>query len=239
MGDKFCYMAETADKAFQHFNGESNNKALIIVDETSSYQTSNLMDKIKSAITAEYREITYKGKDPIRIPNISHYVFITNNDNPLKIDMNDRRFMSISLDDKHCDNKNYWSEYHKELDNKEVRQSFYNYLKQYNPLKFDFKAERVETEYYRDIKSFSIPIYIIFINDLIQGDHLNKYSPTDLWNLFKKFCDEGNFKNHLTTSSFGVYIKRIEGVIYKKSTNRFYHLEEDKIKEFLSSKYNL
>lgn len=240
LGDDYCAIVGTSKKAFSHFNAHIANKCLIVVNETSNSDTKDDIETIKDQITAKELNITPKGVDTFNIKNLAHIVFCSNNDNPIHIPFSDRRFMAISIEDKFRDNEEYTNNYKKEITNPYVRKSFYNYLKNnFNSTNFNFKDERIETDYYNSMKQLSIPPHITFINDLINGDHLDKYKTTQLFEMFNDYCLSGNFKNSYNLNNFGVRICNIEGIKKIKNSTMFYHLDENKIKDYLYKEYKL
>lgn len=240
LGDDYCAIVGTSKKAFAHFNAHIANKCLIVVNETSCSDTKDDIETIKDQITAKTIDITPKGVDTFKLNNLAHIVFCSNNDNPIEIPFSDRRFMAISIEDKFRDNLEYTENYKKEITNPIVRKSFYNYLKNnFNSTNFNFKDERVETEYYMSMKQLSIPIHITFINELVNGDHLDKYKASELYDMFKKFCEDGNYRNNYNSTSFGVRIKNIDGVTKKRSNGIIIEINEQIVKDYLFKEYNL
>ena len=240
LGDDFCAIVGTADKAFSHFNAHIANKCLIVVNETASSDTKNDIETIKDRITAKTIGITPKGVDTFYLTNTSHIVFCSNNDNPIEISFSDRRFMAISIEDNFKDNPEYTEKYKKDLTCPIVRKSFYYYLKNnYDSTNFNFKEERVQTDFYNSMKQLSIPVHINFIDELVNGDHCNVYSSSDLFSMFTEYCDKGNYRLTLNKNNFSVRICNISGIEKRKISKTLIYIDDVKVKKYLETEYNI
>ena len=78
---------------------------MIVVNETTGKDTFSINENIKCAITAEDNIIEHKGLKPYKNTNHISYIFLTNNDNPLKVSADDRRFCGIECNNTICNNK--------------------------------------------------------------------------------------------------------------------------------------
>ena len=95
IGSEFYFNTPKPDLLFGRFPSSLENKLMIIVNETSGKDTYTIQGNIKEAITAENNSIERKGLEPYKQTNHIAYIFLTNNDNPIKIESGDRRFCGI------------------------------------------------------------------------------------------------------------------------------------------------
>ena len=81
------------------FNSQSCNRLFINADECSSfggaYKQNN---KLKSLITAESRKLEAKGLDGVTVSDHANYLMTTNNDDPVRVETSDRRFVVLDID---------------------------------------------------------------------------------------------------------------------------------------------
>ena len=63
-----------------------------------------MVDKLKNRITKPINMIESKGEKPFAQTNNISYVFLTNNDNPVKISYDDRRYCEIECNNEKANN---------------------------------------------------------------------------------------------------------------------------------------
>jgi hypothetical protein len=142
IGNNYYYNTEKPELLFGKFTSALENKILIVVNETSGKDTFSINENIKCAITAEVNIIEHKGLKPYKNTNHISYIFLTNNDNPLKVSADDRRFCGIECNNDICNNKQYFTELHEELKKGEYDRAFYNYLMDIQCDDYDFTNNR-------------------------------------------------------------------------------------------------
>lgn len=106
IGEDYVNKCQNNDNFFGNFNDGCKNKLLCIVDETSGKDTFSKDENIKSAITR--KKVTINGKYEKKLEGINdatHYIFLTNNDNPIKISYGDRRFVLYEVGEEYTRNK--------------------------------------------------------------------------------------------------------------------------------------
>ena len=101
------------------------NNILMIVNEASGKDTYSINENIKAHVTNISINIEHKGLKPCKIYNCSHVTFLTNNENSVKIDVEDRRFAAIECCDKYANNKEYFSKLLAETKSKKYNMCFY------------------------------------------------------------------------------------------------------------------
>jgi len=152
---------------FGKFTSALENKIMIVVNETSGKDTFSINENIKCAITAEVNIIAHKGLKPYKNTNHFSYIFLTNNDNQLKVSADDRRFCGIECNNDICNNKQYFTELHEELKKGEYDRAFYNYMTDIQCDNYDFTNNRPKTSYYNDLQELNKPPLIYFFEDII------------------------------------------------------------------------
>jgi len=113
LGNNYYFNTEKTEILFGKFTSALENKIMIVVNETSGKDTFSIDENIKCAIIAEVSIIEHKGLKPYKNTNHISYIFLTNNDNPLKVSADDRRFCGIEFNNDICNNKQYLQNYMK------------------------------------------------------------------------------------------------------------------------------
>ena len=128
LGSKYYINTDKAELIFGRFNSCIENKILIVMNETNGKDTFSINENIKCAITAKENNIEHKGKAPYKNTNNIAYVFLTNNDNPIKVPHDDRRFCCIECDNNIANNFEYFKILNDEIIDKSYDRAFFNCL---------------------------------------------------------------------------------------------------------------
>jgi len=97
------------DRLLGRFNVIIQNKLLTICDEISNYGgTFKSNDKLKNLITQSEQVIERKGLKPIRFSDYNNYIFLSNNNWPIKVELSDRRYFCLDLDNSKCKDSDYF-----------------------------------------------------------------------------------------------------------------------------------
>jgi hypothetical protein len=233
LGKQYYFNEDCLDQIFGTFNPLLANKIMVIINETSGKDTKIVIEKIKNGITREINTINPKGLQSYENQNNIGYIFLTNNDNPLQISMDDRRFQVIQCNDKIANNGEYFRSLYNEIEGEqkdEIARAFYDYLMAINCDSFDFTNERISTEVYDDMKEQNKPIIIMFLEDLVKRNVIKdktneiKFKQPErikgftLYDKFNGFLMRNGYKFDVTKTKFGLDIKKYKG-INKKDTN--------------------
>lgn len=110
IGKKYCLYVDKIDDLFSKFNSRLANKILTLCDETRTTEKGRfeISDRLKAQITRTEMSVERKGFDAIDMSDYNNYVFLTNRDCPVPIESDDRRWFALELDNKYCDNKEYF-----------------------------------------------------------------------------------------------------------------------------------
>jgi len=116
------------DRLLGKFNTIVENKILTICDEISNYGGAfKSNNKLKNLITQSDQIIEKKGLDPVKFTDFNNYIFLSNNDWPIKVEQSDRRYFCLDLDNSKCTDSDYFDALVEQL-NPDSANIFYNYL---------------------------------------------------------------------------------------------------------------
>jgi hypothetical protein len=181
---------------------------------------------------------------PFNNTNHIGYISLTNNKNPMKVDAEDRRFVGIECNNKIANNNEYFCKLDEQLKSGKFDKLFYNYLMAIDVDTYDFTNNRPTSEFYNNMKQANIPVLALFFENLTDETRIvdiqYKIKANDLFLKFQLFLKDGNFKNEITLTRFGIDIKDYEGITkIKTMKGNFYCIDFDLIKPYLTTKYNM
>ena len=223
IGGEYMFKDSNTDLLFGRFNPAMQDKVLCVINEVSYKETISIIEKIKDAITRPVNRIEDKGLKVFTNKNHITYVMFTNNENPIKIEVNDRRFVCIKCNDKIANDSKYFDALNKEIESKEYDRAFYDYLLSIESDDYNFTTNRPETEFNKDLKEMSIPIISKYLETLLfkNAEQTLKEVKLPANKIFQSYCNyltENNFKNEVSIMSFGLMMKKYE-TIEKIRTN--------------------
>ena len=243
LGSNYYINTDKAELIFGRFNSCIENKILIVMNETNGKDTFSINENIKCAITAKENNIEHKGKAPYKNTNNIAYVFLTNNENPVKVPHDDRRFCGIECENNIANNYEYFTNLNNEINNKEYDRAFFNYLMGVDVNNYDFTNNRPITSFYNNMKELNIPIMVKFFENMIDkynSSTIINFTSSNLYDNFNNFIKENNFKIEYTSTKFGLDIKNYEGIEKKRTkTGNQIIININKLKEHLTTKYKI
>ena len=250
LGKQYYVNEDKIEDIFGKFNPAIENKIIVVINETNGKDTKEIESSIKNALTRKINSIQYKGKTQFDNTNNIGYVFFSNQENPIKIDINDRRFQAIQCNNEIANNREYFKALRNEIegDNKDdIAKAFYDHLMSIDCDDFDFTGDRVKTEFYNDMKEHNIPVLIKFLeSEIISSVYKDKitkeiklkqsgvYRASLLFELFNDYVKRNNYNYQTTSTKFGLEIKKFAS-IEKKQTNMGakYIINYPALKDFL------
>ena len=242
IGSDYYFNTEKPELLFGKFTSSLENKILIVVNETSGKDTFQINENIKCAITAEFNTIEHKGLKPYKNTNHIGFIYLTNNDNPVKVPIDDRRFCGMECNNLICNNKEYFDALRAEINGGKFDKAFYNYLSNIDTNNYDFTNNRPKTNFYNDLQEMNKPTLILFLEQFINknNDDIIEVSSTLLFTQFNEFVNKFNFKCVISLTKFMMDLKKIDGTDTKRTkTSRCVLFNKAIVKVFLTNKYNI
>ena len=238
LGKEYYINEDNIELIFGKFNSCIENKILVVLNEASGKDTFTINEKIKNAITRNINIIEHKGLKPYENTNNIGYIFLTNNENPIKIPYDDRRFCGIECNGSVANNNNYFNLLYEEINGGYYDRAFYNFFKSVNLENYDFINKRPITNFYNNMKEMNIPILVKFFENVIDKN-VRKISASDFFSYFNEFIKNNNLKCEYTSTKFGIDIKSYEGIEKKRTVKGCdIIINIDVLKDYLINKYN-
>ena len=236
----------------KHSNGFVN-RVFIQIDEVKCLHDHN--DKLKNMITCSTLSYEGKNKDSIVVANISNFVFTSNNENALMIPADDRRFVLFRCTSRYVGNNAHFDTLSAHLRRPEVARGIYQYLMGRDLSKYTYSLQgfRPITKYYGETQHACIPVIRRFVSamvnqyeanqdkvnqDKVNQDKIEESAGRELYEQYKSFHINGNYKFIMTETAFGRDIQRINGIHRKRTkAGSVYEMNFVVIKNFLEESH--
>lgn len=192
------------------FNDWLSGKLFCIADEVISSADKRLLKNLlKTMVTGHTHQIQGKGLPWREEPNLTNFVFLSNELQPLLLDERDRRYMVVYTDQKH--QPEYFEELAAEIENGGV-EGFYAYLLAY-PLG-DFKpwTQPIDTEAHKALKSLGKGADARFIDEWVMGEldyDVGPASGRDLYRAFTQWAKASGERFICTQTAFLTRLGRV------------------------------
>ncbi len=108
---------DNLDQLVGHFNFHLKNAVLVYGNEALWGGDKTTLGKLKAIITDPFCFIEGKGKDLIKVKNFKHFIFASNEDWPVHLDRDDRRFFVLKANNVHKDDRAYFAKLYIEINN--------------------------------------------------------------------------------------------------------------------------
>ena len=240
IGSSYYFNTEKTDYIFGRFNSNLENKILVVMNETKAKDTHQIIENIKVGITADYNIIEHKGKTAYKNTNNTQYIYLTNNNNPMPIDSNDRRFCGFDCNNQICRDFEYFKALLDEIKTKKYDRAFYDYLMGIDCDDYDFDKNRPITEFYKDMQEANVPVLARFMQDVASNQYENQYSGSKFYTTFLEFIEKYKYKIEMNNTVFGIQAKNYPGI--KKSLSNGttkYTINHDELKAYLTKEYKM
>ena len=215
--ETFISIDAEPDNVFGKYNIDTRvNKLVIILQEADNLRAYS--GKIKDLITCKTAKLANKGTKQITVNDYTRLFVFSNNDNILKIEPEDRRWVIFNcfnfLVDK---DPTFFNELHDALDNDQVIRKFKEELINLDIEKdFNFQINRPKTDKFNDLKTLNAPSIIKWayklsndIDFIEEKDKEISFKSRDLCDSYNDWC-KMNFENskEVNSQSFGIQLKR-------------------------------
>lgn len=194
LGSELWYKSNKIEDLTSKFNYHMQGKLLIIGDEIANYAGYKVADQLKALLTETHMAIEPKGKDPYCIKSFERYIMTTNSDVPLRIANQDRRYLTLSVSEKHAQDVSYFAPLSAEMENEESQLMFLRYLMTVDIDNWNFRDIPMNN-YKKSLVAESIDNVHEFIGEWIQNNpKTTKVSTSKLFNGYIEYCEGCKYK---------------------------------------------
>lgn len=179
-GPHFVHL-DNLERLLGNFNFHLKNAVLVFGDEAIWGGNKKDIGKLKAMVTEEYAMIEPKGKDPIAVRNFRHFILASNEDWPLHLERDDRRFLVLEISDKRKEDFAYFKAIDAELDNGGLEALLYELqnedISDFNPRELPQNKEAFQ------VKMSSAPSVELYIYESLNNGcfDIGNPSPDNCW----------------------------------------------------------
>jgi len=215
IGDKYSYFIDDNNEIYNSFNSLFEGKLLVFVDEAAGKANHQNSDTLKSKITKKKLNVNKKMVSQYTVSDYSNFIFCSNNANPIPLKKGDRRWAVFDVNPEKRGNREYFENLVKNLEDDEVIQYFYHYLK-YSVTTyknaFELSSKIPTTEAYRELKFMNAPSHLKFLISLLEnGEMESEYASREFYDTYKEWFQnnkKGKDGELLTETAFGSIMKK-------------------------------
>ena len=190
---------KTANPAKDIFGDHSvalQNRVFVLVDEASGEVTRAMKERIKDLITSKTVHVNPKNEKPYDIRNLANMLLTSNQQNPVQIDPQERRFVVFECNASKKGDTEYFQKLGAHLERDDVARAFWQHLRVFDVRPYTpFQSHRPQTEAYAAMQQRNIPLFCKFLS--AQADL--KLGTSGLEQVSQEFHER--FLRNITTSS--------------------------------------
>lgn len=206
-------LLSSINELVSNFNYHLKNAVLIHANEALWGGNKKEIGAIKAMITEQTCLIEGKGKDRIMVKNFKHIILSSNEDWPVHIDADDRRFFVLRVSDQHKEDHTYFAQIQYELNNGGYEALLHDLLNEdlagFNPRRLPHSSEAFDIKL-RSANSAARYIYdALFVGNFDpENDWTTTITKSDLYALYRNWCHASGEKE-IDSGQFGRTIKKI------------------------------
>jgi len=127
LGNHFSPLS-SIEQLLGRFDFHHANAILLHANEAIWGGDRRMLGKLKTLITERHVTVEQKHRDPITLKNCRHLIFSSNEDWPVHLDRDDRRFFVLEISDKYKENTTYFRKIHDWIANGGLESLLFNLM---------------------------------------------------------------------------------------------------------------
>ena len=211
LGEKYYLTIGTNNELYSSFNEHLENKLLVCIEEAQGKSNFENFDRLKSIITQCKTTVNRKFVSKYTINDYSRYIFCSNNENPIPIDNNDRRFFAYDVSTKKRGDEQYFKKLSDAFDDNIAIACFFKYLMNIptyeDPIQFQLNRPLNKT--YIELKRINAPSPIKWLISNIKTKKADStYKPiADFYDDFNNWIEiTRNKKTDMSLNAFSRFL---------------------------------
>lgn len=207
LGKPYYCCSSNADDFVGKFNSMIKGKLMIVFNEMDGQAGYNHSARLKEFATEATINHEKKGVDRKKITNCALTCYASNSENPVKVEIGDRRFFVVECSDRVLYIEGYFEELFEDLEDPCVAKCFCWFLEKRVEVNryYNFKLNRPFTRAYKDLQHRNKPQLVRFIEYLLADRKTisdTKYTGSQLWDKFTEYQSYNNVKNKWDRAGF-------------------------------------
>lgn len=237
--DKYFSTCDPSTELFSRFSVGRLNRIFINIDETNGRESRDNKEKYKRQITAPTYNHETKNLTPITVGNFNRFIFTTNNNAPVPIEMNDRRYFVFDTSSEKMGDAEYFNQYIKYIEEPTNQRAIYEFLMARPIDHINWAMDRPMNEATMELKALSISdVDMFFINicRLCPSKTLS-WTSSQLYSMFVEWVKDNKDEGYTTLKNtmWGLVVNRImtqdttSGITKTKKSCYYYHIDTEKL----------
>lgn len=242
IGKNYYTQLNDIDTLMGPFNSILSNKILTVLDEVKTKFGGKSSDRFKSMITTRDFILHQKGMDHVHMEDYNNYIVLSNNDIPVMVGANDRRFFITNVSNKYVGKDKYFDDLAKAWESYEIVEHFYHYLCNIDLKDFKPQKEIPVTDRKIEIKQETIGTPIKFLIEVAKNKfkEITKKNSDELYDIYQEYCyEELEVKPNRKLDFFKGINKFIDNPNINSERKKIYTLSKNTIIEKLKILFNI
>lgn len=214
------------DDINSRFNKILESKLLVWGDEIKGNNRHDA-DKLKNLITQKTIKIESKGKDSYLMHDYTNYIFTTNNQIPVKVELNDRRYVLINCAEKKKE-RDYYDKIVKMINNNELMIELDKFFSSYDLTNYkteDFPTTPLKKENIL----YNLPAYISMVKDVPQNYAGGVYTSKELYMLSKEYAKKNKLSYAYTEMKCSKDLSKFFGIFRVRDNKKRTYMFPDNL----------
>jgi hypothetical protein len=191
VGDRYFKNIQNAkEEVFEKHSMAREQCLFMKFEEANGYDNRQFSDVLKTLVTSGTATINCKGVKQYKIDTFPHLCMTTNNEVPVKIERDDRRFCISKPSNEFVGNVAFWKETYALFDKPEAGHSVWNYLMNVNLEGFE-PIDFPKNEYHEGLAHAEASPTDAFIEQL---NELEECGATTLHEKYVAFCRDNGYE---------------------------------------------
>ena len=249
LGPELVATASSKHRLLGNFNSHLTDKILVLVDEVMFGGEHAANNQIKNMITDKTMVVERKGIDSMTRRSCERYVFMSNEDWPLRVEASDRRSACFEVSAEKVGDREYFAQLNEHFEDKTNLEHVFQLLWQHRPNGNPVSQYLMppDSQLKDQLKAMCRDEYVAFLKDLVDNDNgcEGMDVPIDgsavcsamLINLFEIWCvKNGKDPRKASTTAMGRTLKKILGnrvaFRYDRSVSHGYIMSATRIQSY-------
>lgn len=242
LGKYFTATGKPEHDLFGRFGGATAMKLMVKIEEGNFLVNKEHEERFKNLITCKKDVLEQKGKEPIEVDSFTNYVMTTNQNVPVMLTPDERRFVLFEASEEKKGDEEFWTDVYTQLEKDEVHAAYLDYLLKKDISEFNPRAKLIRTEAFIDALQSFIPYHARWFQTHIETNESEEdvefqWKARDLYSFMKQ---SPTCRFDVTECRFGWdmrdYVKSGCLAKGKQGGNVVYSVGRDRLKRFLQEK---
>ena len=241
IGDKKVLQTSQPSKdCWGSFNGQMKDSFLVNLDEMNKREFDGSSDAYKALVSENKININIKGIKSFSIMSCHRFLITTNNDEPIHAKRGDRRNVIITSSNELKNDKEYFKEFYKYLNDLDAVKSIYEYFKSIPDLDKFNEIKKPVTEYQQELEEENANPIEKWVLDYVKREcetPMFEIKTNDLYEMFNEYKNKYYSQHRYTSSTFSKQLLalKIPGITrIRKSVGRFTEINVEEVLKYFN-----